>query len=127
MSGDNYGEFSVSSDRGVIRSGGYCSGRATAGIACGGGSVETTRDAAGTGVKIDLSHTHSISVSTSENGGTHLHDVNVTIPESGSHTHAITGGSISGAVGSSGSGAAFDNRPSYYALIYIIKMTAAGE
>ncbi|MDR1452384.1 MAG: hypothetical protein LBJ25_00205 [Candidatus Margulisbacteria bacterium] len=43
------------------------------------------------------------------------------------HTHIISGGSISGTVDSAGSGTAFDNRPSYYTLIYIIKVTEAGS
>jgi microcystin-dependent protein len=75
-----------------------------------------------------LSHSHSISLSTPQNGGTHSHDVNVTIPESGSHSHTISGGTVScGTIGNTGSGTPFDIKPSYYALIYIIKMTAAGS
>ncbi|MDR1452491.1 MAG: hypothetical protein LBJ25_00740 [Candidatus Margulisbacteria bacterium] len=85
--------------------------------AIAGGAIETTSDGA---------HTHSITGSTSENGGTHAHDVAVSIPESGSHTHAISGGVISGSVGNTGSGTPLDNRPSYYTLIYVVKVTNAG-
>jgi microcystin-dependent protein len=38
------------------------------------------------------------------------------------HTHTI-----SGSVSNAGSSLPFDNRPSYYSLIYIIKMTNAGQ
>jgi microcystin-dependent protein len=72
-------------------------------------------------------HTHTFSGSTSSEGGAHSHDVNVNIPEGGSHTHTISGGTISGSVGNTGSGTAFDNRPSYYALIYVVKVTEAGS
>ncbi|MDR1453127.1 MAG: hypothetical protein LBJ25_04060, partial [Candidatus Margulisbacteria bacterium] len=63
---------------------------------------------------------------TIENGGVHSHTLSGSATDNGSHTHTITGGAISGTVSSSGSGTAFDNRPSYYTLIYIVKVTAAG-
>ncbi|MDR1113491.1 MAG: hypothetical protein LBL50_00155 [Candidatus Margulisbacteria bacterium] len=79
-------------------------------------------------IYIDATHSHNISGSTPDNGGTHSHDVNVTIPESGSHSHtisgSITGGSISGSTANAGSGTAFSvaTLPSYYTVIYIIKV-----
>jgi hypothetical protein len=94
------------------------------------------------GVSIDAIHSHKISGTTPPEGGTHSHDVSVSISESGSHAHAvtvsipesglhthtisgtITGASITGSTGSAGSGNAFtvDTVPVYYAVIYIIKV-----
>jgi hypothetical protein len=75
-------------------------------------------------ISIDATHSHGFSGSTPPNDGTHGHDVAVNIPEGGSHTHNISGGTISGGtIGDTGSGTAFDNRPSYYALIYTRKCT----
>ncbi|MDR1324235.1 MAG: hypothetical protein LBK68_07360 [Candidatus Margulisbacteria bacterium] len=73
-------------------------------------------------------HTHTVS-GTISNGGAHGHTLSGTAAEGGSHTHTInsSNATISGSVGSAGSGTAFDNRPSYYALVYIVKMTAAGN
>lgn len=50
---------------------------------------------------IDASHNHTFSGTTSSDG---------------SHTHTV-----SGTTGSTGSGSAFDNRPAYYALAFIMK------
>jgi microcystin-dependent protein len=73
-------------------------------------------------------HTHTVSGTTST-ASTHTHNLSGTASEAGSHTHTInsSNATISGSVGSAGSGTAFDNRPSYYALVYIIKMTTAGN
>ncbi|GBR73110.1 putative phage tail fiber protein [Candidatus Termititenax aidoneus] len=153
MSGDTYGEFSVASDRGMIRSNtGVCSGRAVKGTYYSDGSTDTQNGVSGNGVKINLSHTHDFSFSTSENGGTHAHDVNVNIPEGGSHSHTISGGTISsgtisggtitgsitggtvsgsidagaitGSTESAGSGSALtiNTLPSYYTVVYIMKV-----
>jgi microcystin-dependent protein len=46
-----------------------------------------------------------------------------TVAFDGSHTHSFSGTTADNA----SANGAFDNRPSYYALIYIIKVTAAGE
>jgi microcystin-dependent protein len=78
-------------------------------------------------INIDATHTHTVTGSTAENSGTHDHAVAVSITGEGTHTHSISGGTISGSVGNTGSSTAFDNRPSYYTLIYIVKVTAAGS
>ncbi|GBR74747.1 hypothetical protein NO1_1872, partial [Candidatus Termititenax aidoneus] len=59
-------------------------------------SREGTDSSSGVRIKMDVNHSHGITGSTSENGGTHAHDVNVSIPEGGSHSHTISGGTISG-------------------------------
>ncbi|MDR1114411.1 MAG: hypothetical protein LBL50_04910 [Candidatus Margulisbacteria bacterium] len=91
-------------------------------------AVSDTR-AGGFKVSINATHTHSFTGgSTGDNSGTHSHDVNVTIPESGSHAHtlsgSISGGSVSGSTDNAGSGTdlIIDTLPSYYTVIYIIKV-----
>jgi hypothetical protein len=89
-------------------------------------------------------HSHSVSISTGENGGAHSHDVSVSIsesgahahdvtvsiPESGSHTHTISGGTVTASGDASGSTAnagsanaqiSVNTVPVYYTVIYIIK------
>jgi hypothetical protein len=111
--------------------------RSRAGISAGNytltdtkiGELRTTKEKTGISItSTNSSHTHTLSnCFTGIGEGVHSHNVNVTILESGLHTHIISGGSISGTVDSAGSGTAFDNRPSYYTLIYIIKVTEAGS
>ncbi|GBR77286.1 hypothetical protein NO2_1690, partial [Candidatus Termititenax persephonae] len=75
-------------------------------------------------IKIDLAHTHSVDIPnyTGDSGGAsadHTHSVALsgnTGANSVNHTHSVT---LSGNTGNTGSGTAFDNRPSYYSLIYI--------
>lgn len=55
--------------------------------------------------------------STTTNTGTAT--TGISIQSAGSHTHTI---SVSGVVGSTGSGTAHENRPPYYALAFIIKL-----
>ncbi|MDR1453586.1 MAG: hypothetical protein LBJ25_06415 [Candidatus Margulisbacteria bacterium] len=61
-------------------------------------------------------------------GGSHAHKVNVEIPESGSHSHvvsgSITGGSVTGSTATTGDGTAFsvNTVPAYYTVIYIMKV-----
>ncbi|MDR1997436.1 MAG: hypothetical protein LBQ83_03845 [Candidatus Margulisbacteria bacterium] len=74
----------------------------------------------GTGIAINAGggHYHTFSSGSAASAGGHGHTFS-----SGSaagvaaHTHTVSGGTIS----SAGSGSAFDNRPSYYTLIYIRK------
>jgi hypothetical protein len=56
-------------------------------------------------------------------GGTHSHTVSVSISESGSHSHTISGG-ITGSTANTGDGAEFniDTVPTYFTVIYIIKV-----
>ncbi|MDR1452449.1 MAG: hypothetical protein LBJ25_00530 [Candidatus Margulisbacteria bacterium] len=61
-------------------------------------------------------HTHTLAGDTAGEGS-HIHSFSGTTGGDGAHTHNISGGSV----GDTGSGMAFDNRPSYYALIYIRK------
>jgi microcystin-dependent protein len=86
-----------------------------------------THTVSGTISTVDA-HTHTVSGDISS-GGAHDHILSGTAAEGGSHTHTVNSSSatISGSVGNTGSGTAFDNRPSYYALIYIIKVTEAGS
>jgi hypothetical protein len=82
----------------------------------------------------DGAHTHSISGTASE-AGSHTHTVNSsnatisggTIGGSitgGTITGAITGGTFAGSTGSTGSGTALtiDTLPSYYTVVYIMKV-----
>ncbi|GBR76031.1 phage tail fiber protein [Candidatus Termititenax persephonae] len=55
--------------------------------------------------------------------GSHSHSFTATSGAGSGHTHSLSSSTIS----ATGSGTSFDNRPSYYALIYIIKVTNAGE
>jgi hypothetical protein len=70
----------------------------------------------------------SMTPSGSVTGGTHSHKVSVTIPESGSHSHtisgSITGGNITGTTANTGSGQAFSvsTLPAYYTVVYIMKV-----
>ena len=56
-------------------------------------------------------HSHNLSINSA---GAHSH--NLTINNSSTHTH-----SVSGTTGSTGSGSAFDNRPAFMALAFIMK------
>jgi microcystin-dependent protein len=51
---------------------------------------------------------------TTNSAGAHTH--NLSIDNNGNHSHTI-----SGTTGSTGSGSAFDNKPAYMALAYIMK------
>jgi hypothetical protein len=102
---------------GIVTKGGDVSGGSAAGS--GGGAQ----------LNIDASHGHSFSGAyTGENSGTHSHNVSVTISESGSHTHtisgSISGGNITGSTANAGSGTALtiDTLPSYYTVVYIMKV-----
>jgi hypothetical protein len=151
MSGDTYGEYSISPTRGPIRSDGNCSGRMTRGTSYAG-CADTATSPGGYGARINLAHTHGFSGSTPAGEGGHSHDVNVTITDNGSHAHdftsaskatsathghtvsggtitgdisggSITGGEISGSTANAGAGQPFsvDTVPAYYTVIYIIK------
>ena len=58
---------------------------------------------------------------TTNTAGAHTHSISgtgsVTVASGGAHTHTV-----SGTVGNTGSGAAHENRPPYYALCYIMKL-----
>lgn len=70
------------------------------------------------------------SSSTISSGGAHTHSISgtITAANSGSHTHSVTGSvtvnsaTAGGTVGSTGGGAAHENRPPYYALCFIMKL-----
>lgn len=131
ISGDNYGEYStIGANRGAMRSGeSTCSGRITKGTTIYDGCPDTATAPRGCGLRINFAHTHTYSCDTATNGGTHSHNnINVTIPEGGSHSHAIngsiTGGTIKGSTANTGTGAVFsvDTVPKYYQVIYIMKV-----
>lgn len=61
-------------------------------------------------VASDGSHQHTITV---DSGGAHTHTL--TIASDGAHTHSVT-------VDDTGSGTAFDIRPRYYGLVFIMKV-----
>jgi hypothetical protein len=92
------------------------------------GSRETGDSSNGGRIKIDATHSHGITGSTPDNSGIHAHNVDVSIPEGGSHSHtisgSITGGSIGGTTANAGDGTAFSvsTVPAYYTVIYIIKV-----
>lgn len=72
------------------------------------------------------SHSHTVSYSSNATGGSYSiagtggrESNSKTSSTSGDHTHTITG---SGTIGSTGSGAAHNNMPPYYALCFIMKM-----
>ncbi|MDR1324067.1 MAG: hypothetical protein LBK68_06500 [Candidatus Margulisbacteria bacterium] len=99
----------------------------------GGGHRDTSSVAvvsSTTGISISGGggHTHSLSGNTTAGEGIHSHNFGVSIDDSGSHTHtlngSITGGSVSGSVDNTGDNQAFsvDTVPSYYTVIYIIKV-----
>ncbi|MDR1453866.1 MAG: hypothetical protein LBJ25_07850 [Candidatus Margulisbacteria bacterium] len=78
---------------------------------------------------IDATHSHDITGSTPDNSGIHAHEVAVSIPEGGSHSHtiggSITGGSVSGNTESAGvvsPALTFSTVPAYYKVMYIIKV-----
>ncbi|GHV42622.1 hypothetical protein FACS1894187_24980 [Synergistales bacterium] len=54
-----------------------------------------------------------------ESAGAHTHTVTGTVA---STTPGATGSATPGATGSTGSGTAFDNRPAFYELAFIIKL-----
>jgi hypothetical protein len=95
----------------------------------GGSSANTTKEETGIEIDNDGAHTHTVS-GTISTVGTHTHDFSSTssATSAGSHSHtisgSITGGSISGSTASAGSGTAFSvaTLPSYYTVIYIIKV-----
>jgi hypothetical protein len=78
-----------------------------------GGDHTHTLSGCNTGVG-EGAHSHDVSVNTTEGGGLHSHTI------SGS----ITGGSIGGSTANTGSGTAFsvNTLPSYYTVIYIMKV-----
>jgi microcystin-dependent protein len=79
-----------------------------------------TTGRSGTGISIanDGAHDHNFSSGSATSAGAHGHTFSSgSAANVSAHTHSISGGTI----GNTGSGAAFDNRPSYYALIYIRK------
>ncbi|MDR1114431.1 MAG: hypothetical protein LBL50_05010 [Candidatus Margulisbacteria bacterium] len=128
ISGDNYGEYSIKSNRGAIRNESTYSGRISRGTTYDGGP-ETASSPTGYSLRIDFAHTHTYSCDTAANGGAHSHNnINVTIPEGGSHSHtisgSITGGNIKGSTAHTGTGAVFsiDTVPKYYQVIYIMKV-----
>ena len=59
----------------------------------------------------------SITSSTTEESGEHTHEITGSVSSAGSHTHTVTG-----TIGSTGSGAAFSILPPYYALCFIMKL-----
>lgn len=61
-------------------------------------------------VASDGAHTHTITI---DSGGAHTHSMSIV--SDGAHTHTMT-------VGNTGSGTAFDNRPRYYGVIFIMKV-----
>ncbi|MDR1323519.1 MAG: hypothetical protein LBK68_03680 [Candidatus Margulisbacteria bacterium] len=63
----------------------------------------------------NVGHNHTLSGDTGSESS-HMHSYSGTTGSDGSHKH-----DVSGSVDNTGSGTAFDNRPSYYALIYIRK------
>ena len=71
---------------------------------------QTTPFIAGTG------GSYSLSATTSSTGSA---ITGISINSAGSHTHTIT---VTGVVGSTGSGTAHENRPPYFALAFIIKL-----
>jgi microcystin-dependent protein len=76
------------------------------------------------GSAIGIRHASSISGQTSDAGLSYV-DTGITDKTYVSDvTHSHT---ISAKIDSAGFGASFENRPEYYALIYIIKVTNAGE
>jgi hypothetical protein len=87
----------------------------TWGLSNGGDRIGVKFSLTPSGSINSVGHTHTISGDT---GGesSHIHSYSGATAGDGSHSH-----NISGDVGDTGSGAAFDNRPSYYALIYIRK------
>jgi hypothetical protein len=103
---------------GIIAKGDNLSGVSAAGS---GGGVR---------LKIDASHDHPFSCTTSENGGIHDHEVRITTTDGGGlHSHtisgSITGGSVSGNTENAGvvsSALTFSTVPAYYKVIYIIKV-----
>jgi microcystin-dependent protein len=83
-----------------------------------------TNNLCAAGSAIDIGHAASISGQTSDHGLSYV-EFGITGKQyvsDVSHNH-----SVSGSVDAAGSGTAFDNRPNYYALIYIIKVTEAGR
>jgi hypothetical protein len=117
------GRFGLIDDgRGRIGSSGVFSYEAWGGDSWDGDSGSRTI------VNMDVTHSHGITGSTSSGEGTHVHDVAVSIPEGGSHSHtisgSITGGSIGGTTANAGSGTAFSvsTLPVYYKVMYIIKV-----
>jgi microcystin-dependent protein len=102
----------------------------------GPGENNNTTAGAGTGISInaggahthtltiasDGSHTHTLTIAsdgahthttTIDSGGAHTHTMSIV--SDGAHTHTMT-------VGNTGSGTAFDNRPRYYGVIFIMKV-----
>jgi hypothetical protein len=90
---------------------------------------------------IDATHTHDVTGSTTANTGTHDHSISsITVGEGGSHKHTvnssnatisggtiaggITDGTVSGSTDSIGSGTdlIIDTLPSYYTVVYIMKV-----
>jgi microcystin-dependent protein len=71
---------------------------------------QTTPFIAGTG------GSYSLSATTSSTGSA---TTGISINSAGAHTHSIT---VTGVVGSTGSGTAHENRPPYFALAFIIKL-----
>jgi microcystin-dependent protein len=71
---------------------------------------QTTPFIAGTGGSYNLSATTSSTGSAT---------TGISINSAGAHTHSIT---VTGVVGSTGSGTAHENRPPYFALAFIIKL-----
>jgi hypothetical protein len=86
-----------------------------------------------TGNESTTGHTHTVNLngkSTNDNTS-HSHTLNLngkSTNDSTTHTHTLNLNGKSTNTTGSGTGIAlsFDNRPQYYALIYIIKVTAAG-
>jgi hypothetical protein len=70
----------------------------------------------------------TVAAATSSGEGGHAHTVSVSIPESGSHSHtisgSISGGSVTGSTANTGSGTplAINTLPSYYTVVYIMKV-----
>jgi microcystin-dependent protein len=56
-------------------------------------------------------HTHTVSI---VSNGAHTHTVSIV--SNGAHTHTVT-------VGSAGGGSAHENRPPYYALAFIMRIS----
>ncbi|MDR1997820.1 MAG: hypothetical protein LBQ83_05815 [Candidatus Margulisbacteria bacterium] len=83
-----------------------------------GAGLSVTSSATGITIDSGGAHGHTFSSGSAASAGGHDHTFS-----SGSaagvaaHTHTVSGGTI----GNTGSGSAFDNRPSYYTLIYIRK------
>jgi hypothetical protein len=96
-------------------------------------TIDATHKHTGTTDGISANHTHSFNLngkSTNDNTS-HSHTLNLngkSTNDSTTHTHTLNLNGKSTNTTGSGTGIAlsFDNRPQYYALIYIIKVTAAG-